>query len=52
VDYNEVSQAIQKKSRPSPGNFVTPFEGKLRPEHGFGFRKAAVVRYLVFASHF
>jgi len=24
-DYNEVPQAIQKKSRPSPSNFVTPF---------------------------
>jgi len=24
-DYNEVPQAIQKKSRPSPSNCVTPF---------------------------
>ena len=24
-DYNEVPQATQKKSRPSPSNYVTPF---------------------------
>jgi hypothetical protein len=51
-DYNEVPQAIQKKSRPSPSNCVTPSARKLLSEQGFGFRKASVVVCLVFASHF
>jgi len=51
-DYNEVLQAIQKKSRPSPRNCVTPFACKLLSEQGFGFRKANVVECRVFASHF
>ena len=50
--YNEVLQAIQKKSRPSPSNCVTPFACKLLPEQGFGFRKANVIEFHVFASHF
>ena len=51
-DYNEVLQAIQKKSRPSPRNCVTPFACKLLSEQGFGFRKANVVECRVFTSHF
>ena len=51
-DYNEVSQAIQKKSRPSPSDCVTSFACKLLPEQGFGFSKADVVGCRVFASHF
>jgi len=51
-DYNEVSQAIQKKSSPSPSNCVTPSACKLLSEQGFGFQKANVVEYRVFASHF
>ena len=51
-DYNEVPQAIQKKSRPSPSNCVTPSACKLKSEQGFGFRKANVVECRVFASHF
>ena len=51
-DYHETSLAIQKKSRPSPSNCVTPFSCKLLPEQGFGFRKANVVECRVFASHF
>jgi len=51
-DYNEVLQAIQKKSRPSPSNSVTPFACRLLSEQGFGFRKANVVECRVFASHF
>ena len=51
-DYNGVPQAIQKKSRPSPSNCVTPFACKLLSEQGFGFRKANVVECRVFASHF
>ena len=39
-DYYEVSQAIQKKSRPFPSNYVAPFACKLLPVHGFGFREA------------
>jgi hypothetical protein len=50
--YNEVPRAIQKKSRPSPSNCVTPFACKLPPEQGFGFRKANVVEYRVFANHY
>jgi hypothetical protein len=50
-DYNEVPQAIQKKSRPSPSNCVTPFACKLLSEQGFSFRKASVVECRVFASH-
>ena len=50
--YNEVLQAIQKKSRPSPSNFVAPSACKLLSEQGFGFRKANVVECRVFASHF
>ena len=34
-NYNEVPQAIQKKSRPSPSNCVTPFACKLLSEQGF-----------------
>jgi len=53
-DYNEVPQpqATQKKSRPSPSNFVTPFACKLLSEQVFGFRKANIVECRVFASHF
>ena len=51
-DYNEVPQAIQKKSRPSPSYCVTPFACKLLSEQSFGFRKASVVECRVFASHF
>ena len=51
-DYNEVPQAIQKKSRPSPSNFVTPFACKLLSEQGSDFRKANVVECCVFASHY
>ena len=51
-DYHETSLAIQKKSRPSPSNCVTPFSCKLLPEQGYGFRKANVVGCRVFASHF
>jgi len=51
-DYNEVPQAIQKKSRSSPSNFVTPFACKLLSERGVGFRKANVMECRVFASHF
>ena len=51
-DYNEVPQAIQKNSRPSPSNIVTPFACKLLSEQGFGFRKASAVECRVFASHF
>jgi hypothetical protein len=47
-DYNEVPQAIQNKSRPSPSNCVTPFACKLLSELGFGFRKANVVKSRVF----
>jgi len=43
-DYNEVPQAIQKTSRPSPSNFVTPLACKLLSEQDFGFRKANVLR--------
>ena len=41
-DYNEVPQATQKKSRPSPSNCVIPFACKLRPEQGFRFQKASL----------
>ena len=51
-DYNEVPQAIQRKSRPYPSNCVTPSACKLLSEQGFGFRKANVVECRVFASHF
>jgi hypothetical protein len=33
-DYNEVPQATQKKSRPSPSNCVTPFACKLTLDFG------------------
>ena len=36
-DYSEVPQAIQKKSRPSPSNCVTPSAWTLRSEQGFGY---------------
>jgi hypothetical protein len=36
-DYSEVPQAIQKKSRPSASNCVTPSACKLLYEQGFGF---------------
>jgi len=42
-DYNEVPQAIQKKSRPSPSNCVTPFACKLLSEQGFGFWEAYIL---------
>ena len=51
-DYNEVSQAILKKSHPSPSNCVTPSACKLLSEQGFGFRKANVIECRVFASYF
>jgi len=51
-DYNEVHQANQKKSRPSPSNCVTPFVCKLLSEQGLGFRKANVIECRVFASRF
>ena len=34
-DNNEVPQATQEKSRPSPSNCVTPFACKLLSEQGF-----------------
>ena len=49
-DYNEVPQAIQKMSRLSPGNCVTPFACKLLSEKVFGSRKANVIECRVFAS--
>ena len=51
-DYNEVPQAIQKKSRPSPSNFVTLSACKLLSEKGFGFPKAIVLECRVLTSHF
>ena len=51
-DYNDVPQAIQKKSRPSPSNCVAPSACKLLSEEGFGFRKANVTECRVFASPF
>jgi len=51
-DYNEVYQPIQKKSRPSPSNCVTPFACKLLHEQGYGLRKSNAVGCRVFASHF
>jgi len=36
-DYNEAPQALQKKSRPSPSEYVTPFECEPLSEQGFGF---------------
>ena len=51
-DYNEVSQAIQKKSRSSLSNCLTPFACELLSEQGLGFRKAYLVGCRVFASHF
>jgi len=50
-DCNEVPQAIQERSCTSPSNCVTPFACKLLSELGFGFRKASVAEYRVFASH-
>ena len=50
-EYNEVPQATQKKSRPSPSNCVGPPACKLLSEQGFGFRKANDVECRVFASH-
>ena len=47
-DYNEVLQATQKKSRPSPSNCVNPFACKTLSEQGFGSRKASVVECRVF----
>ena len=51
-EYNEVPQATQKKSRPSPSNCVGPPACKLLSEQGFGFRNANVVECRVFTSHF
>ena len=36
-DYNEVPQATQEKSRPSPSNCMALFVCNLLPEQGFGF---------------
>ena len=47
-DYNEVPQATQKESRPSPSNCVTPSACKLLSEQGCGFRKANVIECGVF----
>ena len=51
-DYNEVPQATQKKSRPSPSNCVIPFACKLLSEQGHCFRKSNVTGCRVFACHF
>ena len=51
-DNNEVPQATQEKSRPSPSNCVTPSARKLLSEQGFCFRKANVIECRVFASYF
>ena len=51
-DYNEVPQAIQKKSRPFASNCVTPFACELSSERGYGFRKANVVECRMFACQF
>jgi hypothetical protein len=41
-DYNEVPQATQKQSRPSPSNCVTPFACKLLSEQARNFPQLAV----------
>ena len=51
-DCNEVPQAIQKKSRPSPSIYMSPFACKLLSDQGFGFRKTNVVGCRVFAIPF
>jgi len=50
-NYNEVPQAIQKKSRPSPSNCVTPFACKLLSEQGFGFCFFSIFSFFIF-EHF